>query len=249
MEFDQQLKMGLLNDLHYDGNAKALNRLYEDIAALNQGGADFLVVLGDLITATSPAHAERLLREVAALCASFRGTLHYMPGNHDLDHLSKAQFYRALNRHDHLAHFHFEAGGYAWLGLDGNFSPNSTEYDQGNFRWQESFIPNEQLEWLQHRLAETQLPTVILTHQRIDPAHEFSVQNHAQVREILQSSGHVQAVFQGHQHADDLQQIGGISYYTLSAHIDDAGPVLVWLDPHALRLMRDFHPEEAIATA
>ena len=96
MKSEPQLQIGLLTDIHYDGSTKAMNRLYEAVAVLNQGDIGLLVVLGDLIDSTSEMNAKRLLREVSALCDSFRGTVRYMPGNHDLDHLSKAQFYNAL---------------------------------------------------------------------------------------------------------------------------------------------------------
>jgi len=244
MKSVQQLKVGLLNDLHYDGGVQSLNRLYEAIATLNQGDADTLVVLGDLVDGASESHAARLLREVAALCDSFRGSVRYMPGNHDLDHLSKAQFHNALGCAGNPSRFHFEQGGYGFICIDGNFSPDGTEYDCGNFQWQESFIPGEQLDWLRGCLAASSLPVIVLSHQRIDLASEFAVRNHAEVREMIGLSGNVQAVFQGHQHADDLRKIDGTTYYTLSAHKDDAGPAMVQVDPKGIRLLRDFQPLE-----
>jgi alkaline phosphatase len=244
MKTTQQLRIGLLNDLHYDGGVQALNRLYESVSALNHGGAEMLVVIGDLIESSSEMNAMRLLREVSALCDSFRGTIRYMPGNHDLDYLTKAQFYNALGCAGDAPTGSFKQEGIAFICIDGNFSPAGAEYACGNFNWDESFVPEDQLAWLQDQLAAAKEPVVLFSHQRIDIPGNFSVQNHAAVRDVIRQSGKVKAVFQGHQHADDLQQLDGTAYYTLGGHVDDAGPAMVNIDSRGIRLARDFQPLE-----
>lgn len=242
MQTAPQLRIGLLNDLHYDGGVEAMNRLYEAVGALNRSGAAHLVVLGDLIDATGGSNAARLLREVAALCESFRGTVHYLPGNHDLDHLSKAGFYDALGCAEHESVFQFSVSGVVCLGLDGNFSPDGRPYENGRFEWQESFIPDDQLVWLKERLKEAAGPVLLFSHQRVDGTGVYAVRNHAAVREAIRASGKVKAVFQGHQHQDDLKQSEGTAYYTLAAHVDDAGPAVIQMDARGVRLIRDFQP-------
>jgi predicted phosphodiesterase len=244
MQTAQQLKIGLLNDLHYDGGVQALNRLYESVSALNHSGTELVVVMGDLIDSTGESNAERLLREVSALCDSFRGTVRYMPGNHDLDHLSKAQFYNALGHAGDMPADRFQHGGLEFICIDGNFSPDGTEYDHGNFDWKEAYVPDEQLVWLGSQLADAKGSVVILSHQRIDIPGMYSVQNHAAVRDAIRLSGKVKVVFQGHQHVDDLQQIDGTAYYTLSAHKEDAGPAMVHVNSKGIRLVRDFQALE-----
>ena len=244
MPYAPPLQIGLLTDIHYDGSGKAMNRLYQAVATLNSGDVDALVLMGDIVSSNSELHAQRLLREVSALCDSFKGPIHYMPGNHDLDHLSKAQFYNTIGRAGDPSRFHFELGGYCFICIDGCFSPDGTEYDQGNFQWQESFLPEEELDWMRGRLAASLLPVVVISHQRIDEDGIFSVSNNAAVRETINLSGKVKAVFQGHNHKDDLSTINGAAYYTLSAHVDDAGPAVIHLDASDVRLLRDFHPLE-----
>ena len=247
MEKAQKTRIGLLTDLHYDGSAPAMNRLYEAVSLLNQSGAGELLVMGDLVNGKSNLNTRRLLREVAALCEVFRGPIRYMHGNHDLDHISKADFYSALGRADGSSRFHFEFGGYTFICIDGNFSPDGTAYERGNFRWEESYVPDEELDWLRSRLAASLLPVVLVSHQRIDCAGKYSVNNDAAVREVVSLSGKVKAVFQGHRHEDDLKQIDGTSYYTLGAHVDAAGPAVVSLDGKGVRLARDFRPMEEAA--
>jgi len=240
MQTVEPLKIGLINDIHYDGRAPAMNRLYEAIASLNGGGVGVLVVMGDLIDAQNEMHASRMLREVAALCDSFKGTVRFMPGNHDLDHLSKAQFYNAVGCAGETSYFSFSVGEFELVCIDGNYSADGAPYDQGNFNWQEAYVSDEQLVWLRNEIASAKKSVIMLSHQRIDKPCMHAVKNGADVREILASSGKVTAVFQGHQHEDDLQQVGGIPYYTLSAHKDDAGPAVVHLDSGSVRLTRDF---------
>ncbi|MHC4751588.1 MAG: hypothetical protein ACYTFW_17160 [Planctomycetota bacterium] len=45
-----------------------------------------------------------------------------------------------------------------------------------------------------------------------------------QVRKILQASGKVLAVFQGHHHSGSYSHISGIHYYTLKALVEGSGP-------------------------
>ncbi|MEI6892241.1 MAG: metallophosphoesterase [Pontiella sp.] len=237
-------RIGLITDLHFDGGAPASNRLYEKVAVLNAGGVETLVVMGDLVNGTCAEHAQQMLREVSALCETFKGTIYFMPGNHDLDHLSKAEFYTALGHVGHPSRFDFEVGGYRFIGMDCNFSPDGTEYERGNFHWKESAVPEEQLDWLSERLAASVLPVIVISHQRIDKKTKFAVCNHVDVQHVIALSGKVTAVFQGHLHEDDWVQMNGTSYYSLSAHVDNAGPAVLELTPGGVRLIRAFQALE-----
>jgi len=237
-------RIGLLADLHYDGGAPAMNRLYEAVSALNAGNADAMVVMGDLVDGTGGQNTKRLLREVSALCDSFKGQSWFMPGNHDLDYISKPEFYSTIGRAGDPPRFHFELGGYGFICIDANFRPDGTEYDCGNFTWEEAAVPEEGLDWLRGRLAASLLPVIVISHQRIDKECTHAVRNHEAVREMISLSGKVKAVVQGHNHEDDLIQIDGTSYYTLAAHKDGAGPAVLQLDAKGIRLIRDFQPLE-----
>ena len=46
------------------------------------------------------------------------------------------------------------------------------------------------------------------------------MKNAQQVRSILEKSGNVLAVFQGHLHSGGYRRIGGIDYYTLRAMVE-----------------------------
>ncbi|MDZ8118611.1 metallophosphoesterase family protein [Pontiella agarivorans] len=246
MTIGTPVRVGLITDIHYDGSAVALNRLYNHVNQLNAGGAEALVLMGDLVNGACETNAKRLLREVSALCDSFNGKTYFMPGNHDLDHLSKAEFYNALGRVGDPARFHFETGGYTFICVDCNFTPEGGDYNLGNFKWEEACMPPEEIEWLRARISASLNPVILISHQRIDKETRFAVRNYDQVRKTITLSEKVKAVFQGHNHEDDLLNFDGTSYYTLSAHVDDAGPAMLDLRPQSVRLIRDFQPLETV---
>lgn len=245
MKSAQQMRIGILNDLHYDGGIEAMNRLYESVSMLNKANISTLIILGDLIDSGNQSNALRLLREVSALCKAFRGIVHFLPGNHDLDFLSKNQFYTVLGCADITPAFRFQLSDIDCICIDGNFNPDGSDYEDGNFEWNHSYVPEQQLAWLQKQLENASAPTLLFSHQRIDIPGDYSVQNQADVRTVIRGSGKVKAVFQGHQHEDDLQTIDGTSYYTLGAHKDGAGPAVATVDERGILLIRDFSPSPA----
>lgn len=238
----------MLTDIHYDGSAQSMNRLYEAVVSLNAGGVDSMVIMGDLVNGSTEMHTKRLLREVSAVCDVFKGRVYYMHGNHDLDHLSKAQFFNTIGRAGDPSRFDFNAGGYTFICMDGNFSPDESGYDCGNFDWQQACVPEEQLDWLRGRIAASMEPVVLISHQRIDKECRHAVRNHEAVRTVLSVSDKVHAVFQGHNHVDDLINVESVPYYTLAAHVDNAGPAVVHLDAKGVRLIRDFKSSAVLGT-
>lgn len=64
---------------------------------------------------------------------------------------------------------------------------------------------------------------VVFAHQRLDVSDAYGVKNNADVRKILEASGQVLAVFQGHSHQNDLHEINNIHYCTLVAMVEGSG--------------------------
>jgi hypothetical protein len=61
-------------------------------------------------------------------------------------------------------------------------------------------------------------------HQQLDGEGDTVVRNAAEVRRVLEASGKVIAVFQGHHHAGGYSEIQEIHYYTLKAMVTGARP-------------------------
>jgi alkaline phosphatase len=80
------------------------------------------------------------------------------------------------------------------------------------------------MQWLKQDLAATRSPVIALIHQLLDGAGSVYVKNANDVRQVLEQSGKVLAVFQGHHHNGSYSLIEGIHYYTLKALVEGPGP-------------------------
>jgi alkaline phosphatase len=70
------------------------------------------------------------------------------------------------------------------------------------------------------------MPVVVFLHHRLDASFENSIygpRNAAEIRKILEDSGNVLIVFQGHEHAGALSRINRITYYTLKGMVEGSG--------------------------
>jgi alkaline phosphatase len=79
------------------------------------------------------------------------------------------------------------------------------------------------LTWLTKDLAEAKGQVLVFNHQLLDGAGDQYVKNSGDVRKILEDSGKVLAVFQGHHHEGRYSLIEGIHYYTLKAMVEGSG--------------------------
>ena len=107
--------------------------------------------------------------------------------------------------------------------LDSCFRSDGEPYGRNNFEWTDPNIPRAEVEWLQADLENTGKKTVVFVHQRLDVSNNYGVRNAAEVRTVLQESGKVRTVLQGHSHKNDLNEIGGIHYCTLVAMVEGSG--------------------------
>ncbi len=224
------LRIGLLTDCHYaDRDARgsriyreSLSKIEEAVGVFNDQGAKLAVELGDFIDA-APEVATELgyLKAIEAKYAQFRGVRHYVLGNHCVDTLNKQEFLG--NTAMPAAHYSFDAGGFHFVVLDSCYRGDGVAYGRNNSQWTDANIPAAELEWLADDLGNNDRPTIVLAHQRLDVAGQHAVRNAAEVRKRLETGGHVLAVFQGHSHANQVQQIGDIHYCTLAAVVEGSG--------------------------
>ena len=94
-----------------------------------------------------------------------------------------------------------------------------------NNPWNNANVPPEEIAWLQKELAAAPGRVVIFCHQCLCSAAEpqHIVKNAAAVREVIEKSGKVKAVFTGHQHSGLIDIIKGITYYSLRGLVLNAG--------------------------
>ena len=230
-------RFGMVADAHYADTAARGTRHYREsrakltecVAFMNGEKVDFLIELGDLKDEGEPA-AEKdtltYLESIEAVLAEFRGPRYHVLGNHDVDSISKEQF---LTRIENTGiakaskYYSFDASGLHFVVLDADYRADGSDYDHGNFDWTDTNIPPEQLDWLKDDLESTAKPVIAFVHQQLDGSTDHCVKNAAEVRQVLQESQRVLAVFQGHNHAGHYSPIEGIHYYTLKAMVEGAG--------------------------
>lgn len=224
------LRIGLLTDLHYADKTPAGTRHYRETLAKFEEAAleferaqtDFTVELGDFIDAADSVEVEqRYLKTINQQFVRACRERHYVLGNHCVDTLTKEEFLAAVEQP--RSYYSFDRAGFHFVILDACFRSDGSAYGRKNFEWTDANIPPSELEWLQADLAPQTLPVIVFAHQRLDVNNHHGVRNNAEVRKILEASGNVLAVFQGHSHQNDLTELEGIHYCTLKAMVEGSG--------------------------
>lgn len=224
------LRFGLVTDLHHADKPAAGRRHYrETLAKLEEAAHEFerskvsfVVELGDLIDAADTVETEqRYLKTINREFSGISKDRHYVLGNHCVDTLTKAEFLDGVEQKQ--SYYSFDRGDVHFVVLDACFRGDGEPYGRKNSKWNDSNIPPAEIEWLRADLAASKRKSIILAHQRLDVATDHGVKNAPEIRKILEESGMVMAVMQGHSHDNDLREIGGIQYCTLVAMVEGSG--------------------------
>ena len=220
----------MITDLHFADKPAAgsrhyrqtLDKLAEASQAITASKPQFVVELGDFIDAADDIETEKnYLRQVNAAFARIPGEKHYVLGNHCVYSLTKAEFLDVVEKPK--SYYSFDVGEVHFVVLDACFRSDGEPYGRQNFVWTDPNIPAAEVAWLKADLAANPRKTVVFAHQRLDVGSPYGVKNAAEIRSLLEASGNVVAVFQGHSHKNAYQEINGVHYCTLVAMVEGAG--------------------------
>ncbi|MCH2181779.1 MAG: metallophosphoesterase [Mariniblastus sp.] len=226
---DAVARFALITDLHYADKETAGTRHYRETPAKLAQAAkqfanakpDFLAALGDLIDAADDVPTELgYLQQISNELDKIQLPKHYVLGNHCVDTLTKREFLDGVGQEK--SYYSFDQGGVHFVVLDACFRSDGVPYQRKNFEWTDPNIEKREVDWLKQDLANTDKKTVVFVHQRLDVTGPYGIKNAAEVRKVLEDSGNVLAVFQGHSHENEHQLIGGIHYCTLVAMVEGA---------------------------
>lgn len=230
-EPERLLRIGLATDLHYADKPPSGSRHYrETLVKLAEAAGrfrdespDLVVELGDLIDSAETVedelkHLAKVNREFSTICED----RHYVLGNHCVHTLTKEEFLDGVERE--RSYYSFDRRGVHFVVLDACFRGDGEPYGRKNFVWTDPNVAPSELEWLEADLASVGGPVIVFAHQRLDTADSHGIKNAAAVRRILEASGAMAAVFQGHSHHNDFRRIGDIPYCTLVAMVEGSGP-------------------------
>ena len=227
------LTIGFVTDLHFGPAAYhdgKLRKLTHHAAELTRGVVramneelrpDLLVNLGDDIEDESRDADLARYTECQDILRTAKAELVNVAGNHDTIHLTRDDLAR-IWRHEGPLFYAFDRGGFHIVVL------HTLERKDVEVR-----IPHAQLEWLTADLSRTTLPVIVLMHhsaseQDLEDSlwfkglpHLALVKERAELRRILQESGKVRVVFNGHLHRNHLDVIAGIPYVTIQSLIEN----------------------------
>jgi len=232
------VRFGVVTDTHYaDADPlgtrfyrQSLDKLTECVELMNVKKVDFLIELGDFKDQNTPPIEDKTISHLLAVekvFQRFNGPTYHVLGNHDEDSISKSQFLANVentNIDSACSYYSFDLNGLHLAVLDANYTADGSNYDHGNFDWTDANVAPDELDWLRHDLAAARGPAIVFIHQLLDGTGEYYVKNAADVRQILQESGKVLAVLQGHYHEGACSLIEAIHYYTLKATVEGPGP-------------------------
>ncbi|MEM8667064.1 MAG: metallophosphoesterase [Planctomycetota bacterium] len=227
---ESSVRVGLVTDLHYADKPSAgsrhyratLGKLAEAAGHFDAAEPTFVVELGDFIDAAESVEAEiGYLKRVNRDFSSIHKDRHYVLGNHCVHTLTKQEFLDGVEQDK--SYYSFDSGEYHFIVLDSCFRGDGEPYGRKNFKWTDPNIPAAEVSWLKADLNSSAKKTVVFAHQRLDVSNQYGVRNGSEVRKVLEDSGKVLAVFQGHSHKNDYREINGIHYCTLVAMVEGSG--------------------------
>lgn len=218
------MKIGLFTDAHYSSakltcgkrfNSESLRKIREAYRFFEAQKCELIVFLGDL-TDTEDTHEQELekLREAAEVMRACPVPTACMMGNHDAFDFTEEEFYAELGEefrpNDRVL------GGKRLMFLDACYFKSGKKYAPGDSDWTDTYYP------FADRLKQTLrdgVDTVVFLHQNIDPeiSEDHCLYNAAEIRKILEESGCVRTVYQGHYHPGKETVHNGIRYITLPA--------------------------------
>lgn len=225
------LRFGVVTDVHHAEKdplgsrhyRTAHGRLEKAVADFNRRGVSFAVELGDLVDEAPQLEREiGYLREINTVFSRVKAPRHYVLGNHCVFNLTKREFLATVGRR--RSYYAFDQGGIHFIVLDACCRKDGVDYGRRNYDWTDTFLPPRQVEWLAKDLKSNRRPTLVFVHQRLDREDNYGVKNSPQIREMLESSRQVKAVFQGHSHENDYQPVNGIHYVTFCATVERPDP-------------------------
>ncbi len=251
------LRVGIFADLHaHDTDSPVEGKIMTDfkqrleacVQAMNDWPADLVIQLGDFVNGNyvmgvpmgDPARIVSILDEAESIYAKIEAPRYYLLGNHDVYDLSKEEFVTHTAASSTFGSF--DAGAYHFVILDAQYDKHGN--DLGHAFWVvQGNIPQPEIDWLESDLASTDKPTIVCVHQRLDVDEDLlsgggpEIIHNKEVQKVMEDSGVVIAVFQGHDHENDHNVINGIHYIEFDQLADENGSAPSWayvtLDPKA----------------
>ena len=221
------MKVGFIADPHYSSaeltcgnryNSMSLNKIRQAYTDFLQCGCEQVILLGDL-TDTEPTHEAAIdnVREIRRVIVESGIPTVAVMGNHDAVIFTPEEFYGILG--ENMRPRDTGIGNGHVLFLDACYYYTSGRHYGPDIpgSWMDTYYPFT--EDLEKALAALEGDVYICMHQNIDPtiSEDHRLHNDVTVRSILENSGKVRRVYQGHYHPGSECCINQIHYKTFPA--------------------------------
>lgn len=236
------MKFAILNDMHIgpldSGFAKGvqrklIHRSEELIKSFvkdmnNNVKPEFVVVLGDLIEDVNNKEIDlESFKKAANLLKPLTMPYHVLVGNHDVRTISQQEIARLFN-YDKM-YYSFDSDDFHLVALSFEMTGEHTT-DLTDIRAE---VPVKQIDWLKKDLASSDKPTIVFIHYGLaedDMKGNFwfegeikhaVINNRIAVRDILEESDKVKAVFSAHQHWNRMNIHNKTPYFTVTSLVEN----------------------------
>lgn len=218
------MKIGIFTDSHYSSqeitcgdryNSRSLDKIRKAYACFEEQSCELVIILGD-ITDKEENHEKELanLKEISSVISDSGIKTVCVMGNHDGFAYDEDEFYGVL---EGCKPQNMTVSGVNLVFIDACHRSDGKHYTPGDSDWTDTFYPYT--EELAKYLRTVKGDTYVFMHQNIDEniREDHRVHNASEIREILERSGKVRGVYQGHYHYGHMSLINGIEYVTLRA--------------------------------
>lgn len=240
-----KVKFAVITDLHVDIMPDGVPRMQAFCEAAKEAGVDFLMHLGDMqypevefLKEHAPQSIEKREGQAWFICdrddeklavkkliADSGLKMYGVLGNHDMDSCDKTAACRYWDMPGN--YYSFVEGGVRFIALDANYIKTDDgliDFDHCNYRHfsskQTSFLPEEQLEWLEKEIMASEEPCVLLSHSPLGD-DLLMTHNRAAVWEIIEQANtdrrRVILALNGHNHVDGMSVRRGVPFISINS--------------------------------
>ena len=225
------MKIGIFTDSHYSSqeitcgkryNSKSLEKIRDAYVYFENSGCDLVICLGDLIDKENNHEKEiENLRRVAQLINKSSVPTVCLMGNHDAFAFEQDEFYEILGKKCQPRTLRIKNKNL--LFIDACYFKNGKHYQPGDSDWTDSFYPKAE-EFVQS-LAGLSGDSYVFIHQNIDCtiSQDHRLFNADKICRLIEDSGVVKAVYQGHYHPGKCSKAGNVRYVTFPAMCEGDG--------------------------
>ncbi len=214
-------EFGFFGSVEYDRDTTT--KLSAAVSAFNTWNPDFVVENGDFIDSQTGTKVQAItdIGVVEAIYDNLTMDRHYVFGNHDLNYLTKAEFFSNTGKTSR--YYSFDSGDHHFIVLDDMYDVSGNDIEEDTSSNPSRYISSTESTWLTNDLAGTSKKTIIFSEAHLyGKVSTQMIQNAAAIRTILENSGKVLACFHSHAGDNSIDTLNGIDYYSMYA-MDNAG--------------------------